>query len=99
MHSAGSEAIVQTMSLSRDEFMKSVMALDPAAEGISRDQYRLKVAAGTVVIGYAALPSVRLGGLLALPRAEVSLRFEGLSPAESEAFFKRFEIAFQRGGG
>ena len=91
--------IAQTMSLSRDEFMNSITALDPDAEAIARDQYRLKVSAGSVVIGYGALPPVRLGGLLELPRATVSLSFHDLSPAESEAFFKRFEIAFQRGGG
>jgi hypothetical protein len=99
MHEAAATPIVQTMSISRDEFRKSVLAIDPSALAVAADRFRLAVPPGHVTIGYAPLPGVRLGGLLDLPRAEVSLDFEGLDAVEQAAFLRRFEIAFQRGGG
>ena len=42
---------------------------------------------------------VRRIALLALPYTEVSFTFRGTSEAEREAFTRRFELAFRRGGG
>lgn len=92
-------SVTQLMSLSPGEFQKSILALDAAAVALTNGHYRLNVPPGQVEIGYAALPSVKLGGLLELPRANVTLAFDGLSGHSREAFLKRFEIAFQRGGG
>jgi hypothetical protein len=38
-------------------------------------------------------------GALRLPRTRVELEFENLSEAEIAAFLRRFDRAFQRGGG
>lgn len=99
MTANSSGRIVQTMTLSRDEFDKSIAALDAEAKADVSGGYKLAAGQGQVIIRYSALPGVTLGRLLALPRAEVSLDFEGLSGPEREAFFRRYEIAFQRGGG
>lgn len=42
---------------------------------------------------------VRRIALLALPFTEVSFTFRDTSEAEREAFTRRFELAFRRGGG
>ena len=42
---------------------------------------------------------VRRIALLALPYTEVSFTFRGTDEAEREAFTRRFELAFRRGGG
>ena len=93
------QRITQVMSLSRDEFAMSMAAFLGTAAPTASDTHTVAAGGGTVVISYRALPGVRLGGLLALPRAEVSLDFAGLGAADKTAFLRRFEIAFQRGGG
>ena len=42
---------------------------------------------------------MRLGGLLQLPRAKVSLKFRDVTPEQREQFLRVFDVAFQRGGG
>ncbi len=39
------------------------------------------------------------GGLLNLPQAQITIKFHGLSDAETANFMDRFDRAFQRGGG
>lgn len=38
-------------------------------------------------------------GALSLPLTAVTLRFDGFDPTSYAAFLKRFDLAFQRGGG
>ena len=54
---------------------------------------------GRALIRYQPQPGVKLGGLLEVPRAVISISIDGANPAERAAFLKRFELAFQRGGG
>lgn len=93
--------IEKTMSLSRLEFEKSLAALSGGAGDVvmGADGVRLPCGAGHVEVTFEPLPAVRLGGLLELPRAKVSIVFSGAAAEEREVFLRRFEIAFQRGGG
>lgn len=97
---AGERAVVEKlMTLSRAEFEKSLSIFlgRPCAPGTESALEPLST--GSVEIRYEALPGVRLGGLLELPRALVRLTFEDIPEAEREAYLRRFDIAFQRGGG
>ena len=57
-----------------------------------------RVGGGTLRISLGE-ERVRRIALLALPYTEVSFTFRGTSEAEREAFTRRFELAFRRGGG
>jgi hypothetical protein len=90
--------VVKEMSLSRTEFAKSVAALAPATP-LAGDSLRLPLGTGHVTIAFEARPPRRLGGLLEMPQALVSLAFEGVGEEDATRFLHRFDIAFQRGGG
>jgi hypothetical protein len=89
--------VEKTMSLSRAEFERSMRVLDPALGPSTH--YRLTCGQGHVSITYLELPGVRLGSLLALPRAHLTLAFDATDAAARAAFQRRFDLAFQRGGG
>lgn len=90
--------VEKIMSMSRAEFENSLAALLdlPSAPA---PPVRVPLGAGSVAIDFEPLQGVRLGGLLELPRARVSLSFTGVARDEREAFARRFDLAFQRGGG
>ncbi len=85
------------MSASPDEFHRSIAVLDASRSPAL--SHRLACGAGFVTITYAALPSVRLGTLLELPRAKITLTFEKATEQERAQFMPRFDLAFRRGGG
>lgn len=91
------------MSLSRSEFVNSIRAFagqDAAVQAEGQGVVHLPVGqGGTAEISYVALPGATLGGLLQLPRAQVSIAFDGCSGEEQAAFMRRFDMSFQRGGG
>lgn len=94
--------IEKTMTLSAGEFAKSVVAF--AGEDVviadGRATLALGVAGGTAEIAFTPLPPRRIGGgLLELPQAKVTIRLDGVSANEAETFLRRFDFAFQRGGG
>jgi hypothetical protein len=91
--------IRKTMALSRGEFEASLAALGGEPQRCDDGSVRLPLGGGTVVIVYRPLDPVRLGGLLELPRAEVTVAFEAVAEPDARAFLRRFELAFQRGGG
>jgi len=87
------------MTITRADFLR----LLPAAVGhqpfsvageriVHRDDSR------SWTIRLAALPDLRLG-LVRLERQRVTLAFEGYGEAEIDAFMRRFELHFRRGGG
>jgi len=88
------------MTLTADEFAKSIEAF--AGHGVAIEAGRAKLAAGTggsAEVEFEALPPRRLGGLLLLPQARVTITLAELGQTEAADFLKRFELAFQRGGG
>ena len=92
------QPVEKIMSASREEFARCLAVL--LGSDVAPDlPARVAVASGLVVVGYEPLAPARLGGLLDLPRARVTLSFQGVSPAEADEFLRRFDLAFQRGGG
>lgn len=57
------------------------------------------VGEGRVIVRYVPLAAATFGGLLQLPRAEVSLQFVGVDAIAQQSFLEAFDMAFQRGGG
>lgn len=95
-----SPAIVKEMSISASEFRATLARLGPVAATLAdTGTIRFAVAGGHVAIDFAVLPPVTLGKLLELPRAEVTLTFQDVAEDDRTAFLRRFDIAFQRGGG
>ena len=91
--------IEKLMSLTLREFQYTIAPLAGGPLASDRNDVQIALAGGTVVVAYDPRPSVRLGGLMDMPRAIVSLTFRGLSQPERDAFIKRFDFTFQRGGG
>ena len=90
----------KVMSISRAEFD---MSLGKFATGATLDAegiVRLPAGAGIATIRFSPLGPLTIGtALIRLPRARVTLSFDGASVADEAQFMRRFEIAFQRGGG
>jgi hypothetical protein len=91
--------IVKLMSISRAEFLASLEHVGQVKAMPDGTWSSALEGGGTADIHFEAVPGVRLGGLLDLPRARVSLVLNGGSSAARDAFLHRFERAFQRGGG
>ncbi len=88
------------MSLTFADFHRSLNALAPDLElSHGHADVRIPVGKSDVRIFYEPLEGATLGGLLALPRARVTLFLEGLDANERDIFLTRFDRAFQRGGG
>ena len=92
--------IVKDMALTPEQFLREI---GRAMRGLD---YRIdghRVIGGEpghrVKIDVRPLPARRLGGLLSLPRSEVSISFDGYSELEEKTFLEDFDRAFQRGGG
>lgn len=87
------------MGLSHAEFLRSLPAaigdMDCRVEGpniqISESERRVEIQLGPE-------RHRRLGSLV-LHQTRVSLRFEGFSEEERARFLRRFDLAYQRGGG
>ena len=92
-------AVVKLMSLSAEEFRRSLAVLAAEATRGADGRYEILVADGSVSVGFEELPAAILGGSLALPRARVTLTFDGLTGEAEAAFLARFDRTFQRGGG
>ena len=90
--------VEKLMSLTADEFAASLARLGPS-QNTAGDCRLFNLDGGTVTIGSAPVAGVTLGGLLTLPRANVTLTFEGSTESARAQFLKRFDLAFQRGGG
>ncbi len=96
---ASGNAIEKIMSISMAEYAASLDKAIGLTQGEQITCVARAVGSGRVTITFETLTPVRLGGLLELPRARVTLTFAGLSERERNAFLDRFDLAFQRGGG
>lgn len=94
-----SAPIQKLMSLAEHEFITGCTRLAGEGDSVSPREAKIAVGDGSVTIRYEPLPGVRLGGLLALPRANVTLSYANVSQVDQDDFTKRFEMTFQRGGG
>jgi hypothetical protein len=87
------------MGLTHVEFMRSLPA---AVEGMDCrvDGPRIEIAdAGRRIEILLGPEQERRLGSLALPQTQVNLSFEGFSEEQRKDFLRRFDLAFQRGGG
>jgi len=93
------DSLVRHMALTHVEFLRSLPA---AAEGwvqeidgprilLTRDRHRVEINLGQ--------EGERRIGSLRLPQTDVELRFFGFDDDTRRAFLKRFDLAYQRGGG
>ncbi len=98
--SATPARVEKIMSLDLGEFHRSLRALAPGVP-LEDGQKDIVIAAenAEIRIVYEPLETATLGGLLALPRARVTLHLGELDEAQRHAFLARFDRAFQRGGG
>lgn len=94
------ERVEKIMSLDLREFHRSLKILAPNMV-LADDQTEIVIPAdrSEVRIVYEPLEKATLGGLLALPRAKVTLHLGALDKARRQAFLMNFDRAFQRGGG
>jgi hypothetical protein len=93
------DKIEKLMSISRAEFLASLEHVGGARE-VSVGYWTSPLeGGGTADIHFEPVAGVRLGGLLELPRARVSIVLNGGSASARSAFMHRFDLAFQRGGG
>ena len=99
MTQAEPKRVEKLMSLTLAEFQQTIAPLAGAPLAHDRSGIDLPLGSGRVSITCEPRPGVRLGGLLDLPRALVTLTFDGVPAAEQLAFQKRFDLTFQRGGG
>lgn len=90
---------LKIMSATPEEFAQSLGALLGRDVSMGELPLSVPVGSGHVEIAREPLAGVRLGGLLELPRAKVTLTYSGASNADRIAFQRRFDLAFQRGGG
>ena len=93
------DEIRQEMGLSHREFHHSIQPL--MADRPWRrtdDTYRIAWDGGWVELTPGPERQRRMASLV-LPRTEVVVRFQGIDADERRRFMRRFEIAFQRGGG
>lgn len=93
--------IEKFMTLSAGEFAKSLAAFAGTDVVIAdgRAQMPVGTEGGTAEIVFVPLPPRRVGGLLELPQAKVAITLRNVPAGDAEAFLRRFDIAFQRGGG
>lgn len=94
------DRVEKVMALTLADFHRSLATLAPGL-ALRDGQTGVEIDTGeaSVSITFEEQQDATLGGLLALPRARVTLTLDGLDDAERAAFLSRFDRAFQRGGG
>ncbi len=94
------ERVEKLMALTLAEFHRSLKTLAPNII-LADNQTEIVIPAdrSEVRIVYEPLEKATLGGLLALPRARVTLHLGELGKGQRHTFLTAFDKAFQRGGG
>ena len=93
------QTLVRRMTITRVEFLRCLPRAAPGMkQHIEGARIRLEDSARRVGIDLGHQGEHSIGSLV-LPQTEVRLQFEGFSGSEREAFLKRFDLAYQRGGG
>ncbi len=92
--------VEKIMALNLADFHRSLKAMAPQLDlADGQTDVRVPVGGDAVHIRFEAREDATLGGLLALPRARVTLDFEGQDEPARAEFLALFDRAFQRGGG
>lgn len=96
----GPDRVEKIMGLTLADFHRSVKVLAPDQD-IADDQTSVAIDTGgvSVTISFEPRESATLGGLLAMPRALVTICFSDTDETQQSEFLIRFDRAFQRGGG
>lgn len=97
--SAPDDPIAKVMTITRDEFVASLRRLDPVAHLDASGEACATIAGAQTRLRFEVLPRRRLGGVLSLPQARVTLVIDTDDAARRAAALRAFDIAFQRGGG
>lgn len=102
-YSNGAGIIVEkVMTLSQSEYAKSITAFagEAAGQAAARGEpVTLPAGAGQAIITFSKIKGFSFSGLVELPRARVVLEFKDVQQTEADELLRRFDIAFQRGGG
>jgi hypothetical protein len=91
--------VVKEMGLTPQDFLRSLEIGLGDSFRVDGQLVELGTPEDGVTIRFEPLEPRRLSGLIALPRARVTLSFRGYDEARQCAFLERFDRAFQRGGG
>ncbi len=92
-------ALVQDMTISRDEFVRSLRGAVAGAEfTVEGGDIRPVDAGQRWRIALEALPDLGLGSIR-LPRQRVEIHLAGCDASATRRFLERFELYFRRGGG
>ncbi|HEX4894388.1 MAG TPA: hypothetical protein VFV47_13975 [Hyphomicrobiaceae bacterium] len=87
------------MSITREDFERSLALFAPGVQLDADGRAVVATDSGSARLLFEGLGKRRLGGLLSMPQARITLDLSGLPEPEREPFLRRFDIAFQRGGG
>jgi hypothetical protein len=87
------------MTITRAELAASLATLDPHARFATNQTATFRIGAHVATIRFEELPPRRLGGLVVLPQARVTLDLTTVPESDRARFLRSFDIAFQRGGG
>lgn len=91
-----SAPVVKEMALTRAEFVRLLPGA--AGDAVVREEDGVFRVGDAVSIALDPLPPRRLG-LFTIPAMRVTLRFHGGTDADAQDFVRRFDRAFQKGGG
>jgi hypothetical protein len=94
--------VEKVMTLSRTEFANSIAALageEARRAAASGAPVVIPIDEGCATITFTKIEGFSFGGLVEMPRARVVIRFDGVADAGAAGFLRRFDLAFQRGGG
>ena len=85
--------------LSHGDFERIFPRVWPEYEKIDERSVRLKFAAGGCVIISLSEQKIRRLATLRIPYMDIGFRFEATDEDQRIEFYKKFERAFQKGGG
>jgi hypothetical protein len=86
------------MTLDREDFLARLPAALGFAPHLGADGFTHRSAEQTCNCRLSPLPPLRLGSLR-LARLRVEFALDGYGEEAAQAFFRRFLLAYQRGGG
>ncbi len=92
-------SLIREMSITHKDFQRLLpRAVKGAAISWQGNRVTITTEAGQVTIALAP-QTVKKLGLLEFPVTILTMEFHDFSPAGQTAFLKRFDLAYQRGGG